>query len=152
MATFMPKNGNRLLSIFFAQFRPIWNNLSSVTKNDNVGHFSHSVFITELEFLVKNDFQSKMYNLKICHFLSWSISRWIFKFYIFDQKPFLTKNSNSVIKTEWEKYPLHWNWSKSGNFRQFPDFPISRFQKITDVAKSVQNYREYVVLIVSANI
>ena len=54
------KNENGLLSIFFAQFRPIWNNLSSIIKNDNVGHFPHSVFITELEFLIKNDFQSKM--------------------------------------------------------------------------------------------
>ena len=31
---------------------------------------------------------------------------WIFKFYIFDQKPFSTKNSNSVTKTKWEKYPI----------------------------------------------
>ena len=38
-----------------------------------------------------------------------------------------------------------------GNF-QISRFPDSRFQKITDVAKSVQNYCEYVVLIVSANI
>ena len=38
-----------------------------------------------------------------------------------------------------------------GNF-QISRFPDSRFQKITDVAKSVQNYYEYVVLIVSANI
>ena len=106
MATFMPKRENGLLSIFFAQFHPVWNNLSSVTKNDSVGHFSHSVFITELEFLVKNDFRSKMENLKIYHFLTWSISRWIWKFYIFDQKPFSTKNSNSVMKTVWEKYPI----------------------------------------------
>ena len=40
----------------------------------------------------------------------------------------LSSKSSSVTKTEWEKYPLHWNWSKSGNSRQFPDFPISRFQ------------------------
>ena len=106
MTTFKPKNENGLLLIFFAQCRPIWNNLSSITKNDNVGHFSHSVFITELEFLVKNDFQSKMKNLKIYHFLTWSISRRIFKFNIFDQKPFPTKNSNSVMKTEWEKCPV----------------------------------------------
>ena len=46
--------------VFSAQFRPIWNNLSSITQNDNVGHFSHLVFITELKFLIKNDFQSKM--------------------------------------------------------------------------------------------
>ena len=65
MATFMQKNENRLLSICFAQFRPIWNNLSFIDKNDNIGHFSHSVVITELEFLIKNDFQSKMLNLKI---------------------------------------------------------------------------------------
>ena len=38
-----------------------------------------------------------------------------------------------------------------GNF-QISRFPDSRFQKITDVAKSVQNYYEYVVLIVFANI
>ena len=38
-----------------------------------------------------------------------------------------------------------------GNF-QVSRFPDSRFQKITDVAKSVQNYCEYVVLIISANI
>ena len=64
----------------------------------------------------------------------------------------LSSKSSSVTKSEWEKYPIHWNWSKSVNSRQFPDFPTSRFQKITDVAKSVQNYYEYVVLIVSANI
>ena len=40
----------------------------------------------------------------------------------------LSSKSSSVTKTEWEKYPIHWNWSKSANSRQFPDFPISRFQ------------------------
>ena len=36
----------------------------------------------------------------------WTPPLWIFKFYIFDQKPFSTKNPNSVMKTEWEKYPI----------------------------------------------
>ena len=38
----------------------VWNNLSSITKTDNIGYFSHSVFITELGFLVENGFWSKM--------------------------------------------------------------------------------------------
>ena len=36
----------------------------------------------------------------------WTPPLWIFKFYIFDQKPFSTENPNSVMKTEWEKYPI----------------------------------------------
>ena len=77
--------------------------LSSIIKNSHIGHFSHSVFITELEFLIKNDFQSKMLDLKIHHLLVWSISRWLFKFNTLDWKSFLIQNSNSVMKTEWEK-------------------------------------------------
>ena len=44
MTTFMPKNNNGLLSIFFAQIRAIWNNWSSVTKNHNIDYFT--VYIT----------------------------------------------------------------------------------------------------------
>ena len=106
MAIFMPKNKNGLFLIFFAQTCLIWNNLTSITKNSHTGHFSHSVFITELEFLIKNDIQPKMLDLKIHHLLAWSISRWIFKFYVFDWKSFLINNSISVMKTNWEKCPI----------------------------------------------
>ena len=54
---------------FFAQFRPIWNNLSSITQNNNVGHFSHSVFITELKFLDKMTFSQKFRILRFTTFL-----------------------------------------------------------------------------------
>ncbi len=44
--------------------------------------------------------------MKIHHFLTWSISRWIFKFYVFDWKSFLINNSISVMNTKWEKCPI----------------------------------------------
>ena len=104
MAIFMPKNKNGLFLIFFAQTRLIWNNLSSITKNSHIGHFSHSVFITEFEFLIKNDFQSKMLDLKIHHLLAWSISRWIFNSNIFDWKSFLIKNRLGLTDSDkWYK-------------------------------------------------
>ena len=106
MATFTPKNKNGLFLIFFAQTRLIWNNLSSTTENSHIGHFSHTVFITELEFLIKNDFQSKMLDLKIHLDIDQASKWWIFKSNIFDWKSFLIKNSNSVMKTEWEKCPI----------------------------------------------
>ena len=63
MTTFMPKNNNGLLSIFFAQIRAIWNNWSSVTKNHNIYNFSNSVFITELEFFGQKSISVK--NVKV---------------------------------------------------------------------------------------
>ena len=59
----------------------------------------------------------------------------------------LSSKSSSVTKIEWEKYPIHWNWSKSVNFREFPDYRKS--QMSPKVCKKIY---EYVVVIVSSNI
>ena len=70
--TFCKRNFSRMnrfgLMNFLSSTDPssvVWNNLISITKTDNIGYFSHSVFITELGFLVENGFWSKMLNLKI---------------------------------------------------------------------------------------
>ena len=70
--TFCKRNISRMnrfgLMNFLSSTDPssvVWNNLSSITKIDNIGYFSHSVFITELGFLLENGFWSKMKNLKI---------------------------------------------------------------------------------------
>ena len=40
----------------------------------------------------------------------------------------LSSKSSSVSSTEWEKYPIHWNWPKLANLWGFPEIPISNSQ------------------------
>ena len=101
MTTFMPKNKNGLLSIFFAQIRPIWDNLSSIAKNVIIGDFSHSISITEMELLMKNDFYRRGKHRVSTQTLTWEIFSGSQPIRILSSFALMTMDQTRVI---WKRY------------------------------------------------
>jgi len=87
------------------QIRLFWNNWSSMIKNHNIDQHLLSIFITELEFLIKNDFQSKMKNSPL------------FNFDQYQGMSFLFSNSSSVMEIESKCWSISCsNYSKINKF------------------------------------
>ena len=63
----------------------------------------------------------------------------IWKFQENENSKILSKKTNSVTKTEWEKYPISCNLSNAAISREFPDFLESGNLEILEFTKNAQN-------------
>ena len=113
----------------FAQFRLVWNNLDVLSKKLRMGHFFHSVFVKEHKFLVRIKKRVKTRIFEIHYFITWWIARWVSKIHVFQFFSIPIKNLCSLIKTKWEKCPIH----------HFLDKPSKLFQIRRNWAKKVNN-------------
>ena len=87
-------------------------------KLQHIRYFSHSVLVTEFGFSLRIFESSLSWNFQIPD----SRKSGIWKFLENENSKIPSEKSNSVTKTEWEKYPISCNLSNAAISREFPDF------------------------------
>ena len=105
--------------------------IAAFDKLQNIGYFPHSVLVTEFDFSLRIFEFPFSWNFQI----SDSRKSGIWKFQENENSKIPSEKSNSVTKTEWEKYPICWNWSKNSQFQwiyRFTDFQFSNSRKFLE--------------------